>query len=242
WVHGQGHRTQALAAGVGHLGTGLRRVPAPRRRRPARGARYARTAVRPERGSVRHRVGGDGRRAYLLPDRARLLEVARAVRPAHHRDRGLRVSPFRGSAQFTKDWQHFRFEVDEDHVGTITFIRPEKLNALTLEVYADLRDILAELPQRDDVRALIIIGTGRGFCSGGDVHEIIGKLLEMGTKDLRDFTRMAGTVIQRMRESPTPIIAAVNGVAAGAGPVRPLAPEFRVLAASGVVSCLFTEV
>ncbi len=124
------------------------------------------------------------------------------------------MSPFRGSAQFTKDWQHFRFEVDEEHVGTITFIRPEKLNALTLEVYADLRDLLVELPQRDDVRALIIIGTGRGFCSGGDVHEIIGKLLEKDTKDLLDFTRMAGAVIQRMRECPTPIIAAVNGVAA----------------------------
>ena len=152
------------------------------------------------------------------------------------------MSPFRGSAQFTKDWQHFRFEVDEDHVGTITFIRPEKLNALTLEVYADLRDILVELPQRDDVRALIIIGTGRGFCSGGDVHEIIGKLLEMGTKDLLDFTRMAGTVIQRMRESPTPIIAAVNGVAAGAGAVIALAADFRVLAASATFSFLFTKV
>lgn len=152
------------------------------------------------------------------------------------------MSPFRGSAQFTKDWTNFRFEVDEDHVGTITFTRPERLNAITFEVYADLRDILGELPHREDVRALIIIGTGRGFCSGGDVHEIIGKLLEMGAKELLDFTRMAGSVIQRMRECPIPIIAAVNGVAAGAGAVIALAADFRVLATSATISFLFTKV
>jgi enoyl-CoA hydratase/carnithine racemase len=152
------------------------------------------------------------------------------------------VSPFRGSPGFTKEWRHFDFHVDEDRVATVTFTRPDRLNALTFEVYADLRDLLAELPQREDVRALIVTGTGRGFCSGGDVHEIIGKLLEMDPRDLLDFTRMTGTVVQRMRECPLPIIAAVNGVAAGAGAVIALAADIRLLAASASLSFLFTKV
>jgi enoyl-CoA hydratase/carnithine racemase len=152
------------------------------------------------------------------------------------------MTPFRASPGFTKDWRHFDFEVDKDRVATVTFTRPERLNALTFEVYADLRDLLAELPQREDVRALIVTGTGRGFCSGGDVHEIIGKLLEMDARDLLDFTRMTGTVVQRMRECPVPIIAAVNGVAAGAGAVLALAADIRLLAASASFSFLFTKV
>jgi enoyl-CoA hydratase/carnithine racemase len=152
------------------------------------------------------------------------------------------MSPFRASPGFTKEWRHFDFEVDKDRVATVTFTRPERLNALTFEVYADLRDLLAELPQRDDVRALIVTGTGRGFCSGGDVHEIIGKLLEMDARDLLDFTRMTGSVVQRMRECPLPIIAAVNGVAAGAGAVLALAADIRLLAASASFSFLFTKV
>jgi enoyl-CoA hydratase/carnithine racemase len=152
------------------------------------------------------------------------------------------MSPFRGSTPLTKEWPHFRFELDEDHVGTITFNRPDKLNALTFEVYADLRDLLTELPHREDVRVLIITGTGRGFCSGGDVHEIIGKLLKTGPRELLDFTRMTGTVVQRMRECPLPIIAAVNGIAAGAGSVIALAADFRLLAASASFSFLFTKV
>jgi enoyl-CoA hydratase/carnithine racemase len=152
------------------------------------------------------------------------------------------VSPFRASPGFTKEWRHFDFQVDADRVATITFTRPERLNALTFEVYADLRDLLAELPHREDVRTLIVTGRGRGFCSGGDVHEIIGKLLEMDARDLLDFTRMTGTVVQRMRECPVPIIAAVNGVAAGAGAVIALAADIRLLAASASFSFLFTKV
>ena len=129
-----------------------------------------------------------------------------------------------------------------DGVGTITFDRPEKLNALTFEVYAQLRDLLAELPHRDDVRAVVITGKGRGFCSGGDVHEIIGELLEMDARGLLDFTRMTGAVVQRMRECPLPIIASVNGVAAGAGAVIALAADFRVLARSASLKFLFTKV
>jgi enoyl-CoA hydratase/carnithine racemase len=151
------------------------------------------------------------------------------------------VSPYRGSVPFTDDWKHFRFEVEEG-VATVTFDRPERLNALTFEVYADLRDLLAELPHRDDVRVLVITGEGRGFCSGGDVRDIIGALQDLGTKELLEFTRMTGSVVQRMREAPFPIIAAVNGVAAGAGAVIALAADLRVAARSARFAFLFTSV
>jgi len=151
------------------------------------------------------------------------------------------VSPFRSSAPFTNDWKHFEFELD-DGVATVTFSRPDRLNALTFDVYADLRDLLTELPHRDDVRVLVITGTGRGFCSGGDVHEIIGELLKTGPAGLLDFTRMTGAVVQRMRELPKPVIAAVNGVAAGAGAVIALAADLRVLASSATFAFLFTRV
>ena len=151
------------------------------------------------------------------------------------------MSPFRGSVPFTEDWKNFRFEI-EDAVATVTFDRPERLNALTFEAYADLRELLAELPHRDDVRVLVITGEGRGFCSGGDVEDIIGALQGMGAKELLDFTRMTGSVVQRMRECPLPIIAAVNGVAAGAGAVIALAADLRILARSARLSFLFTKV
>jgi len=151
------------------------------------------------------------------------------------------VAPFRASAAFTDEWKHFSFEV-ADGVGTVTFQRPEKLNALTFDVYADLRDLLAELPYRDDVRVLVITGTGRGFCSGGDVHEIIGELLKMDPRGLLEFTRMTGSVVQRMRECPLPIIASVNGIAAGAGAVIALASDLRLLARSASFAFLFTKV
>jgi enoyl-CoA hydratase/carnithine racemase len=127
-------------------------------------------------------------------------------------------------------------------VGVVTFDRPDRLNALTFEVYADLRDLLAEVEHRDDVSVLMVTGEGRGFCSGGDVHEIIGKLLEMDTKGLLEFTRMTGAVVEAMRRLPMPIIAAVNGVAAGAGAVIALAADLRVLAESASFHFLFTKV
>ena len=151
------------------------------------------------------------------------------------------MTPFTGSSGFTEKWENFDFRM-EDRVATVTFSRPKKLNALTFEIYADLRDLLGELPHRDDVRALIITGTGRGFCSGGDVNEIIGKLVEMDRAGRLDFTRMTGSVVQRMRELPIPIIAAVNGVAAGAGAVIALAADFRVVSRSASFAFLFTQV
>jgi len=151
------------------------------------------------------------------------------------------VSPFRASAGFTSDWQHFDFAL-EDGVATVTLNRPERLNALTLDAYADLRDLLAELPHRGDARVLVITGEGRGFCSGGDVDEIIGALLERDTHETMEFTRMTGSVVKAMRECPVPIIASVNGVAAGAGAVIALAADLRVLARSASFAFLFTKV
>ncbi len=151
------------------------------------------------------------------------------------------MTAFRGSAAPPQSWSHFRFAV-EDGIATLTFDRPQKLNALTFEVYADLRDLLTDLPQRDDVRVLVITGTGRGFSSGGDVTEIIGELQKMDPRDLLAFTRMTGTVTQRMRDCPLPIIASVNGVAAGAGAVIALAADLRILARSATFSFLFTRV
>jgi enoyl-CoA hydratase/carnithine racemase len=151
------------------------------------------------------------------------------------------MSPFRASAGLTTDWRHFDFAVS-DGVATLTLDRPEKLNALTFDAYADVRDLLAELPHRGDVRVLVITGRGRGFCSGGDVEEIIGELQKMEARELLEFTRMTGAVVQAMRESPVPIIAAVNGIAAGAGSVIALAADFRLLARSAGFAFLFTKV
>jgi enoyl-CoA hydratase/carnithine racemase len=151
------------------------------------------------------------------------------------------VSPFRASSGLTENWAHFGFEI-ADGVATVTFDRPDRLNALTFEVYADLRDLLGELEQREEVRALVITGAGRGFCSGGDVDEIIGALQGMGTKGLLEFTRMTGAVVERIRRLPIPVIAAVNGVAAGAGAVIALASDLRLLAESAALHFLFTWV
>jgi enoyl-CoA hydratase/carnithine racemase len=151
------------------------------------------------------------------------------------------MARFRASAGFTEHWRHFDFAV-AGGVATITFARPEKLGALTFDVYADLRDLLAELPHRGDARVVVIAGRGRGFCSGGDVVEIIGALQSMDTGDLLAFTRMTGSVVKAIRECPLPVIAAVNGVAAGAGAVIALAADLRVLARSASFAFLFTKV
>jgi enoyl-CoA hydratase/carnithine racemase len=151
------------------------------------------------------------------------------------------VTRFRASAGFTDRWQHFGFDVT-DGVATITFTRPEKLGALTFDVYADLRDLLAELPHRGDARVVVIMGTGRGFCSGGDVVEIIGALQSMQAAELLEFTRMTGSVVRALRECALPVIAAVNGIAAGAGAVIALASDLRLLARSARFAFLFTKV
>jgi enoyl-CoA hydratase/carnithine racemase len=151
------------------------------------------------------------------------------------------MSPFTGSAAHTSDWEHLRVQL-ADGVATVTLARPEKLNALTFGAYADLRDLLAELSRERSVRALVLSGEGRGFCSGGDVDEIIGATLSMDTAQLLDFNRMTGQVVRAIRECPFPVIAAVHGVAAGAGAVLALAADFRVADPSARFAFLFTRV
>ncbi|MEU0672973.1 enoyl-CoA hydratase family protein [Streptomyces sp. NPDC006172] len=151
------------------------------------------------------------------------------------------MSPFTGSAARTSDWRHLRV-TRADGIATVTLARPEKLNALTFGAYADLRDLLAELSRERSVRALVLAGEGRGFCSGGDVEEIIGATLAMDTAQLLDFNRMTGQVVRAVRECPFPVIAAVHGVAAGAGAVLALAADFRVADPTARFAFLFTRV
>jgi enoyl-CoA hydratase/carnithine racemase len=151
------------------------------------------------------------------------------------------VSPFRSSAPLTDRWENFRFDID-DGVATVTLNRPDKLNALTFGVYADLRDLVTELPHRGDAKVLVLAGEGRGFCSGGDVEEIIGELQAMKAAELLEFTRMTGGVVQALRSIPIPVVASINGVAAGAGSVLALASDFRLLARSASFRFLFTHV
>jgi enoyl-CoA hydratase/carnithine racemase len=151
------------------------------------------------------------------------------------------MTPYRASAPLTDDWKRFDFDVS-DGVATVTLNRPDKLNALTFETYADLRDLLVEISHRGDARVVVIAGRGRGFCSGGDVEEIIGELQQLPAAELLEFTRMTGAVVRALRECPLPVIAAVNGIAAGAGAVIALACDFRLLAQSASFAFLFTRV
>jgi enoyl-CoA hydratase/carnithine racemase len=148
---------------------------------------------------------------------------------------------FRSSAALTERWENFRFAV-AGGVATVTLDRPEKLNPLTFESYADLRDLLHELPHHTDVRALVIRGEGKGFCGGGDVNEIIGELIKMEPPDLMRFTKMTGHVIRAIRECPVPVISVVHGIAAGAGAVVALASDFRILGPKARFAFLFTKV
>lgn len=151
------------------------------------------------------------------------------------------MTRFRASAHITEHWDNFDFAV-QDGVATVTLNRPEKLNPLTFEAYADLRDLMGELPYRGDTRVLVLRGAGKGFCGGGDVNEIIGELIKMQARDLMSFTKMTGDVIRAMRELPIPIIAGIQGIAAGAGAVLALASDFRIVSASGRFAFLFTRV
>ena len=150
-------------------------------------------------------------------------------------------SRFRASAPLTDDWQNFRCTV-ADGIATVTLDRPEKLNPLTFESYADLRDLVLQLPYREDVRVLVIRGEGKGFCAGGDVNEIIGELIRMRPRELMAFTKMTGDLIRAMREVAVPIVAGIQGIAAGAGSVVALASDFRVVTTSARFAFLFTKV
>jgi enoyl-CoA hydratase/carnithine racemase len=130
----------------------------------------------------------------------------------------------------------------QNGIATITFNRPDVLNALTLDIYAQVRDLLEDLRYEDDVKVLVITGEGRGFCSGGDVHEIIGALLERDMRAHLEFTRMTGALVGNMRLLDKPIIAAVNGTAAGAGAVISLASDLCLASEQAKFAFLFTKV
>jgi len=130
----------------------------------------------------------------------------------------------------------------ENAVATLTLNRPDVLNAITLEVYAQLRDLFENLRDDDGVKAVVITGAGRAFCSGGDVHAIIGQVLERDMRGHLEFCRMTGHLVRNMRLLAKPIIAAVNGIAAGAGAVIALASDLRVVAEEARFAFLFTRV
>lgn len=137
--------------------------------------------------------------------------------------------------------KHFRYE-EQDGVATIRLDRPERLNALTFESYAELRDAFASLQERDSVRCVVLTGTGRAFCSGGDVKDIIGKLFGVSDADLLAFTRMTCDLILNMRKLEKPIVAGLNGTTCGAGAVMAAAADVRVAAESARIAFLFTKV
>ncbi len=136
----------------------------------------------------------------------------------------------------------FRYDEDSSGVATIRLDRPERLNALTFESYRELADTFAALRRRVQVRALLLTGTGRAFCSGGDALDIIQPLLRMDAEELLQFTRLTGELIRNMRELRTPIVVALNGTACGAGAVMALAADLRIAAESARIAFLFTRV
>ncbi|HEX6478666.1 MAG TPA: enoyl-CoA hydratase family protein [Ktedonobacteraceae bacterium] len=130
----------------------------------------------------------------------------------------------------------------KDGIATLTLNRPEVMNALTFEIYAQLRDLFEALRYDETVRAIVLTGAGDNFCSGGDVHEIIGELLKRDMKGHLEFTRMTGAVVQNMRQLDKPIIAALNGMTAGAGAVLALASDLRIASEKARFAFLFTKV
>ena len=137
--------------------------------------------------------------------------------------------------------QHVRLAV-ADKVATLTLDRPDKKNPLTFDSYAELADLFRAAAKDKGVKAFVVTGAGGNFSSGGDVFEIIGPLVEMGTADLLDFTRMTGELVKAMRACPQPIVAAVDGVCAGAGAIVAMASDIRIGTARAKVAFLFNRV
>ncbi len=136
---------------------------------------------------------------------------------------------------------HFLWQA-KNGVATITLNRPERKNPLTFESYAELRDLFRALVYADDIHAVVMCGAGGNFCSGGDVHEIIGPLTKMSMKELLAFTRMTGDLVKAMRACPQPIISAVEGICAGAGAIIAMSSDLRYAAPDAKVAFLFNRV
>jgi enoyl-CoA hydratase/carnithine racemase len=146
--------------------------------------------------------------------------------------------PFKGHKA-----KHFLFETDEDgRVATITLNRPEKKNPLTFESYEELGDLFRSLHRASDVRAVVLTGAENNFSSGGDVFDIIEPLTKMAMPDLIDFTRMTGDLVRQIRACPQPIIAAVDGICAGAGAILAMAADYRLATPEAKTAFLFTRV
>jgi len=137
--------------------------------------------------------------------------------------------------------KHFRYEESEG-VATIRLDRPERMNALTFDVYAELRDAFVTLRERGGVRCVVVTGTGQAFCTGGDVKDIIGRLFGVSDGELLAFTRMTCDLIENMRRLEKPIVASLNGVTCGAGAVIAAAADVRIAAESAKIAFLFTRV
>lgn len=137
--------------------------------------------------------------------------------------------------------RHFGWSVSE-RVATVTLNRPERKNPLTFDSYAELRDLFGRLKHADDVKAVVVTGAGDNFCSGGDVHEIIGPLVKLKAPELLMFTRMTGDLVKAMRGCPQPIVAAIDGVCAGAGAIIAMASDLRLGTARSKTAFLFNRV
>ena len=137
--------------------------------------------------------------------------------------------------------RHFGWSV-AGRVATVTLDRPERKNPLTFDSYAELRDLFQQLRHTDDVHAVVLRGAGGNFCSGGDVHEIIGPLVRLAAPELLMFTRMTGDLVKAMRACPQPIVAAIDGVCAGAGAILAMASDIRLGTARSKTAFLFNRV
>lgn len=137
--------------------------------------------------------------------------------------------------------KHFLWEC-EAGVGTITLNRPERKNPLTFDSYAELRELFSQLRYADDVTVVLVQGAGQNFCSGGDVHEIIGPLIDLPAPDLLMFTRMTGELVKAMRACPQPVVAAVDGICAGAGAIIAMASDMRIGTPRSKTAFLFNRV
>lgn len=145
------------------------------------------------------------------------------------------------SALAAYEARHFAYTFS-DGVATLTLNRPERKNPLTFESYAELRDLFRALNSATDVKVIVLTGAGGNFCSGGDVHEIIGPLTKMTMPELLEFTRMTGDLVKAMRLCPQPIVAAIDGICAGAGAMMALAADMRLGTAQAKTAFLFTRV
>ena len=137
--------------------------------------------------------------------------------------------------------EHFLWSLNRG-VATITLNRPERKNPLTFESYAEMRDLFRELVYIEEVKAVVITGAGGNFCSGGDVHEIIGPLTKMSMKELLAFTRMTGDLVKAIKNCPQPVIAAIDGICVGAGAILAMASDIRLGTRSAKISFIFSKV